>query len=259
MKGALILGGAVALMLGGASPADAQADTGTVRDTSAIQALERMGAYLRSLPAVQVKAQITREEVLTNGEKVQTSSESELIARKPDRLRVEVRNQKQPREMYYDGKKFSMYAPRLKYYSSVDAPPTIGALLDSLEDRFELELPLVDLVRWGTERGNTDEVWGARDVGTAVVDGIPADQYAFRQNGADWQLWIQSGEYPLPLKVVITTLTDAARPQYTAQYKWNLAPSFNEAAFAFEAPADAKPIKLAERLKAKPQLPEKPE
>lgn len=259
MKGAMILGGAVALILGGAARADAQADTGTVRDTSAINALERMGTYLRSLPAVQVKAQITREEVLTNGEKIQTASESELIARKPDRLRVEVRNPKQPREMYYDGKKFSMYAPRLKYYASVDAPPTIGGLLDSLEDRFELDLPLVDLIRWGTERGDTDEVWGAREVGSAVVDGVPADQYAFRQNGVDWQLWIQSGEYPLPLKVVLTTMTDAARPQYSAVYKWNLAPSFNEAAFAFEAPADAKPIKLAERLKSKSQPREKPE
>ena len=259
MKRALILGGAVALMFGAARTAEAQADTGTVRDTSAIKALERMSAYLRSLPAVQVKAQITREEVLTNGEKIQTASESELIARKPDRLRLEVRNQKQPREMYYDGKKFSMFAPRLKYYSTVDAPATIGALLDSLEDKFELDLPLVDLLRWGTDRGNTDEVWGAREVGPAVVDGVPAEQYAFRQNGLDWQLWIQSGEFPLPLKVVLTTMTDASRPQYSAQYKWNLAPSFNEAAFAFEAPADAKPIKLAERFKAKSQPREKPE
>jgi hypothetical protein len=54
-----------------------------------------------------------------------------------------------------------------------------------------------------------------------------------------WQVWIQSGAYPLPRKLVITTMSDDARPEHTAVYTWNLAPSFNEAAFVFEPPAGA--------------------
>ena len=60
----------------------------------------------------------------------------------------------------------------------------------------------------------------------------------FRQDGLDWQVWIQLGDYPLPRKVVLTTLTDEARPQYVATFTWNLAPSFNEAAFSVVPPKD---------------------
>ena len=46
------------------------------------------------------------------------------------------------------------------------------------------------------------------------------------------------GDYPLPRKLVLTTLTDEARPQYVATFTWNLAPSFNEAAFSVVPPKD---------------------
>ena len=44
---------------------------------------------------------------------------------------------------------------------------------------------------------------------------------------------------------MITTTGDEARPQYSATYKWDLAPSFNEAAFTFTPPDGAQRIPLA--------------
>jgi hypothetical protein len=38
---------------------------------------------------------------------------------------------------------------------------------------------------------------------------------------------------------VIRTVTDDARPQHISKIIWNLAPSYNEAAFAFDPPAGA--------------------
>jgi hypothetical protein len=74
---------------------------------------------------------------------------------------------------------------------------------------------------------------------------VSCGHYAFRQAGLDWQVWIQMGDYPLPRKLVLTTMTDEARPQYTATMTWNLAPSFNDAAFTFVAPKDAGRVVLA--------------
>ena len=54
------------------------------------------------------------------------------------------------------------------------------------------------------------------------------------------------GRFPLPRKLIITETTDEARPQYTAVYTWNLAPSFNEAAFVFEPPPGAQRVSLAD-------------
>jgi hypothetical protein len=77
-----------------------------------------------------------------------------------------------------------------------------------------------------------------------VVGGATCNLYAFRQEGVDWQVWIQKGNYPLPRKLVITTLTDEARPQYAATYRWDLAPSFNDTAFTFDPPEDALRVAL---------------
>jgi Predicted periplasmic protein (DUF2092) len=86
----------------------------------------------------------------------------------------------------------------------------------------------------------------ADDIGPSAVDGVTCEQYAFRQEGVDWQIWIQLGEFPLPRKLVIRTLTDDAKPQHSEILTWNLAPSFSENAFTFDSPADARRITIAQ-------------
>ncbi len=83
-------------------------------------------------------------------------------------------------------------------------------------------------------------------VGPSEIGGVTCGHYAFRQEGLDWQVWIQMGDFPLPRKQVLTTTTDEARPQYAATFTWNLAPSFNEAAFEFVPPKGAGRVVLTE-------------
>ncbi|HEX6039635.1 DUF2092 domain-containing protein [Longimicrobium sp.] len=223
-------------------PAPARAQV----DTAAMNALARMGTYLNSLTTFQVRAEITREEVLADGQKVQLASSADLVADQPRRLRVNVSDDRQQRLLLYDGRSFTLFAPRLNFYATTAAPGSIQDLARQLEDRHGVELPLVDLFRWGTPEARVAEITSAMVVGPAEVGGVTCEQYAFRQAGLDWQVWIQKGEFPLPCRLVLTTLTDEARPQHATTYTWNLAPSFNDAAFAFVPPADARQITFAE-------------
>ncbi len=236
---------AVAAM-GSTHPAEPARAQSAVMDTAAMNALSRMGAYLNRLDAFQVRAEVTSEEVLEDGQKVQLSSVADLVADRPNRLRVNVASDRQQRLMLYDGRTFTLYAPRLKYYAATPAPPSLGELASVLEDRYAIELPMADLFRWGTPESRAREITSARVIGPSEVGGTTCEQYAFRQDGLDWQVWIQKGDYPLPRKLVLTTLTDEARPQHTSVYTWNLAPSYNDAAFAFVAPSDARRITLAD-------------
>jgi hypothetical protein len=215
-------------------------------EPGAVAALEKMGAYLRTLNAFQVRAATTREDVLDDGEKVEFSSVTDVLVQRPDRFRVEVDGDRQTRLYLYDGKTFTLFARRVGYYATVPAPPTIAELADRLDDRYGIEVPLSDLFRWGGPKASTKEITAGSDIGPSVVEGTTCEHYVFRQAGADWQVWIQNGSFPLPRKLVITTTTDDARPQYSAVYTWNLAPSFNDAAFTFDPPDDAKRIVFAE-------------
>lgn len=240
--GAVVALVVAATALGG-SPAAAQQ---AVMDTSAMNALRRMGDYLGRLTEMQVTATISKEDVLTDGQKVQTSFTADMVAVRPNRLRVAVDGDRQQRLLLYDGKTFTVYAPKLKYYASAPAPASIIQLADTVEDRFNMELPLVDLFRWGTPQASWLDIRSARDLGPSAVEGVTCQHYAFRQDGLDWEVWIQNGEHPLPRKVVLNTLTDDARPQYTATYAWNLAPSYSNESFTFVAPPDANAIPFSQ-------------
>jgi hypothetical protein len=215
-------------------------------EPEAVAALEKMGAYLRTLDAFQVRAATTREDVLDDGEKVAYSSVTDVLAQRPNRFRAEVDGDRHTRLYLYDGKSFTLFARRAGYYATVPAPASIAELEDRLNDRYGIEVPLSDLFRWGGPRASTKEITAASDIGPSVVEGTTCEHYVFRQTGADWQVWIQNGAFPLPRKLVITTTTDEARPQFSAVYTWNLAPSFNDAAFTFDPPADAQRIVFAE-------------
>ncbi len=226
--------------------ASAQAADTTTLDTAATGALGRMGAYLRTLKAFQVVANVTTDEVLVDGQRIQLSSRVDMVAHAPNKLRAETTSDRKQRTFFYDGTTFSLWARRSNYYASVAAPPTTGELLTVLEDKYGLDFPLIDLFRWGKSRSDITDLTSALDIGPSQVEGVTCQQYAFRQAGLDWQIWIQQGEYPLPRKLILTTLTDEARPQSSVVYTWNLAPSYNDATFAFKPPADAKRIVLAE-------------
>jgi hypothetical protein len=228
-----------------ASSAATGSDAAVERDPDAIKALEDMSSYLRTLKAIQVHVTTSRDEVLEDGQNVTFSGTVDMIAERPNRLRAEVINEKQHRMYFDDGKTFSVWARRMNYYATIPAPPTLRELADKLKDEYNLELPVADLFYWG-DRKNTADIVGAIDLGASQVDGTTCGHYAFRQDGADWQLWIQQGDYPLPRKLVITTTTDPARPRFTGVIAWNLAPSYSDAAFTFDPPKDAKRIILAE-------------
>ena len=216
------------------------------RDAGAISALQKMGSYLRTLTSFQVKGDIATEEVRVDGQKVQENSVATLVASRPNKLRIDIENERRPRQLLYDGKTFTMWAPRLDFYASMDAPPTIGELANQLDTLYNLNMPFVDFFRWGTDASDISEITSAVDLGPSQIGGVTCQQYAFRQDGLDWQIWIQNGDYPLPRKVVLTTTTDDARPQYVATYTWNLAPSFSDDAFVFRPDKDAKRISIAQ-------------
>ena len=225
-------------VLATAAQAQQQAATPLV-EPEAIAALDRMGSYLRTLKSFQVEAVTTDEDVLENGMKIQYSGTSNILVQMPNKLRAEVSDDRRQRQYLYDGKTVTLYAERLNYYATLPAPDTIAKLDSKLDEKYDTNIPLADLFRWGAPGWSANDITLATDLGPAVVAGTTCQLYGFRQGGIDWQIWIQKGDYPLPRKLVITTTTDEARPQHTAVYTWNLAPSYNEVAFTFTPPAGA--------------------
>ena len=228
------------------TPKAAQADAKPAPniDPDAMEALNKMGTYLRSLKAFQVDAEVTNDDVLDDGQIITYSRKDTLLAVHPNLLRVQLKSDDKDVFLFYDGKNFTVYGKLANFYATVPAPPTTRELIDKVNNDYGIEIPLVDLFLWGTDDSTIKRITSAADIGPADVEGVTCEHYAFRQEGLDWQIWIQLGDFPLPRKFIIRTLDDEARPQHTSILSWNLAPSYNEAAFTFDPPGDAKRVPL---------------
>ena len=237
----LLSGGAALAQTTPTAPAASSSDI----EPEAVEALKRMSAYLGTLPAFEVTSDNTFDLTLQDGQKLQFGERAVTKARRPNGFVIERTSDYKDRRFYYDGKKLTVYSPKTSYYAQVDAPPTIKETLAAVSDKYGIDLPLTDLFRWSEPGGDrVNDLQSAMYVGKATVGGVATDHYAVRQKDVDWQIWISEGAAPLPRRVVIVDRSDEARPQYTANLAWNTKPNFTDTTFAFQAPANALPIKL---------------
>lgn len=203
--------------------------------------LDRMTATLGSLKRASVSAEITRDELLPFGYKLQNNESARMWIEKPNRLRLEVTGDIKHRTYVYDGSKLTMLVPDLNVYAETAAPDTLSELVRTLLAA-GVEMPLIDMLYHGNAGSLTEDVRVGLVVGDSTVDGVATDHLAFRQPLVDWQLWVEKGAQALPRKLVITTRYQVGDPQYQAILRWDLKPKIGATTFTFVPPADATKI-----------------
>lgn len=231
----------LALMAG---PAFAQTATEAppAVDPETIAIIKQMGDALRALPAFSVDADLIWEEVMEDGQKITVMENVAIDAQPPTRLRVEQTTPARKRIFYFNGEQATLWAPGIRYYTQVDFKGTIAGMIAEAASKYDYEIPLSDLFFWGADDKDIEAITAAQHVGLASIDGRICDQYALRQEGADWQIWIEDADPPLPCAYSIVDLTDDARPTFNAVVRITSALEFSDGRFTFVPPEDALPI-----------------
>jgi hypothetical protein len=255
MRALVLAGGAAVLMMTtpvsgqadspAAQPAAAQPAPAPAVDPDAVTALKRMSDYLNTLKSFELTSDSTIDVVTTNGQRVQLGAVIKYKVMRPG-IRVDFDGDLRDRQFFYDGKTFTINAPKLNFYATAPAPATNQEFLKALYERFGISLPLEDLFRWNDgDHSDIDALTSAFSMGTANVDGVATDHWAFRQGVFDWEVWIERGDRPIPRKLVIVDRTDPALPAFSARLNWTLNPALTAADFTFVPGKDAMRIPLA--------------
>ena len=218
---------------------------GMVED-EAIDAIKEMSHYLTQQTTLGITSQASLDAVTNDEQRIQLDGVTTYKIRRPGFV-IDYQSDIKSRRFIYDGKNFTVYSPKLGFYAQVPAPATNKEVLDTIYNKFGIALPLEDLFRWSdpSSGARLQALTSAYDVGTATIDGVETDHYAFREGDVDWEVWIQQGDQPLPLKFVIIDRNDPAKPTFTARLSWQVNPPFTDADFAFVPDANAKRIELA--------------
>lgn len=240
----------IAALAGGAawaaSPQTEEAQQSGV-DPKARALLEKMSDFLASQSQFSVQTDGSMEVVLKTGEKVEFEYSSDVLLKRPNKLRSDRRGEKTNMEFYYDGSSFTLYGKNKNYYATATAPSTIDEAIDAARERLGIEAPAADLLYSNPYEILMEDVVSGTYLGMAAVRGVSCHHLAFRGNETDWQIWIEDGPKPAPCKFVITSKKVENSPEFTVEFsKWNFSPRLDDSLFCFTPPSGAKRIDFLE-------------
>lgn len=202
--------------------------------------LQAMSTYLAETEALSVNADIDFEIVTRNGEKLQLSSFATAIVQRPNQFYIQRQGMIADAEMIFDGETLTVYGNRNNVYTQREVPGTIDDAIRAFELETGIPAPGGDLLFADPYAVLSTGVESSTYIGTAYVNGIECHHLAFREDDVDWQLWVQVGDQPLPMKYVITSKWITAAPQYEIRLRdWNTNPQITDQPFTFSAPEGA--------------------
>ena len=223
------------------------ADANPAVDSRADELLKRMGDYLGQAKFFSVSAEVWQDTQLSSGQRVQADRTIELRVRRPNRLHTEVHSTRRNRELFYDGKEFTLFNRVQNFYGTVHTSGSLDEALDVASDRFGIALPLEDFIRSDPYKDLLQKVTSGADIGAVTVLGVPCEHLVFGQDNIDWQVWIEDGPRPVPRKFIITYKDEPDSPQFTAIFSnWDFLTPLPDFVFQFEPPAGAFKIKVKE-------------
>ena len=202
-----------------------------------------MSKYLGSLPAYSAKAEVDTEVIDMAGQKLQLVSSGSFLLSRPGSFYSQRQTPYGSFELFIDGKTVTISSKTRGVYYQIAAPGSLDHAINTLGEETGFELAGADLLYSDPLPGLLTDVTSGTYIGTTSVNGVECHHLAFRASKVDWQIWIQTGDKPLPMKYVITTKWMTAAPEFSVLLRdWDTQPKIPAGRFEFTPPAGAKRI-----------------
>ncbi len=210
-------------------------------DPEANKILKSMSSYLGGTKAFSMNADIDFEIVTKDGQKLQLSSFATVVMDRPEKFHVERRGMIADAEFIFDGKTLTLHGKNLNVYTQTEVSGTIDDAIRAYEMETGIPAPGADLLFGDPYAILSSGVVRGAYIGTAYVNGVECHHLAFREDKVDWQLWVKTGNEPLPMKYVITSKWHTGAPQYEIRLRdWDTKPRIKADQFTFTVPKGAR-------------------
>ncbi len=231
--------------------ASAAAPVLTESQREAADILKAMAKYMAGLPAFTVTVRQGYDVVQATGQKIEFGETRKISMERPDRLRVEEVASDGTRDLaIFDGRTITVLKADAGVYAQAPQPGTVDDGLVYLVRDLKLRMPLAQVFSTRLPDELPKRVKTIDYVEETDIYGVPTNHIAGRTDSVDFQFWITEGDYPLPLRVVITYLHSPGEPQFWANFQdWNTSPKFAADTFQFKPPEGTRQIPFAVQVK----------
>jgi hypothetical protein len=217
----------------------------------AFKVLENVSDYLSKAKTLSMKGTTIDDHVMESGVIVTYAKDVEVYVKRPDKfLAIILGDNLQQRRIYFDGKSLVRLNVDKNTYQKLPFNGNIDGVLDHIMDNYDIDLPLADLIYNDLARVMKESIISAEHMGERIVEGVPCHHLSFESTGADWQVWVQKWDKPVPRRFAINFVNIDGSPQYLAMFKeWRINPGLDEQIFTFTPPFGAKEVEIKKSVK----------
>lgn len=239
-RGGLALFACGLLLVSGLARAQAPAPT---PPEGAKAILKSMSDWLGSQKSLELTFDSDIEIITPELEKIQFTNSGSMVLVRPDKFKGHRVGGYADVELVFDGKTASVLGKNVNAYAQLELPGTVDQMIAAMRAGHGVAMPAGDFLVSRPYDILVAGVLEAKHIGRGVVDGTECEHLAFRNGETDWQVWVEVGPRPMPRKIVITSKTMAAAPQYTFRVKsWKTDVTPQAGTFSFVPPAGAKKL-----------------
>jgi len=224
----------------------AMAQAGGVRqDAKAIEVLKHMAAYKTTFDQVVIKGVTFTDARLGAGLMVSNSEEVHVSMSRPGSILINTFDGESNKGLYFHNGLLTVFDSANKLYAQATIPNEIDTALEFALEELDVEAPMMDLLFKDTSTqliGSDETILYLTD--KSRVGGTDCHQIAIRGPETDVQLWVEEGDHPLPLKIMITSKWEGGTPRLVANLHWETDPEFKPGLFEFKAPEGAMKIEF---------------
>jgi len=211
-----------------------------VLDPRADEVLRAMATLLVNTKSFAFVAEERFDEIPSGQPRTLLTNVRRVVLQRPNRLAADAEGDTLSRSVWFDGQTFSVFDRAQNVYAGIPAAGSIDTALDTLSDKYDVAVPLADLLYSDPYAVLTEDVTYSRYLGLHRAAGVLCHHLVFAQPTIEWQIWIDAGDQPLVRQLAISYVREPGEPQYLATLTdWNLSPKIPESIFHFDPPEGA--------------------
>jgi len=210
--------------------------------TDAAARLADMANNLAGASQFSVTLLIHYDALQASGQVIEFSERRDVTLRRPDGLRVDVRQSDgDVGGLVFDGKTISQFNVNEAVYAQLQRPGDVDSAIRYAVRELGVRFPLARLLVTRLPQEISKLTIRVDHVETNTLSNMPTEHIAGVSQEIDYQFWIR--EDNLPSRIVLTYRNAPGRPRFSADFvDWNMAPDNRPGTFEFVAPAGAERI-----------------
>jgi hypothetical protein len=234
---------------GGEPPAD-----DAPMDSEALDDLNHMAETLAQAQGFSVTIRAGFDVVQDTGQKITFGERRRVTLSRPDRLRIDPEESDGKRTLViYDGKAITVFNPGDNVYGQIEKAGSVDDAIRYVVRDLGMRLPLALMLVTTLPEELDQRLLSIDYVERDTLTPVPTDHLAGRAADVDFEIWLDTGDTPLPQRLAITYKNEEGEPQYRAEFSdWKLNPDVSKVDLAFNPPDGAQRIPFLVRVRRNP-------